>query len=74
MMNVSLTEGQGTLTTFRVTHPVHSDSVSNLNITHILGGDQDVLFLVRCIRCVNLPAGKIKEGSGIASNVLSYAC
>ena len=60
--NDSLIKGQGTLTAFRITHPVHPDSVPNLDVTHILGSDQDVLFLVGGIRSVNLPCSETREG------------
>ena len=64
-MNSFLTESQSTLPAFRITHPVHPDSVSDLNITHILRSDQNILFLVGRIRSVNLPCGETRKASKI---------
>lgn len=49
-----LAERKSALTTFRVRHTMDPDGISDLDVGHVLGSDQDVLLPVRGTGSIDL--------------------
>jgi hypothetical protein len=50
----SLIESKNALSTFWVRHTMDADGGADRYVIHVLGRDEDILLLVRCVRSIDL--------------------